>query len=176
MSTHYQLQIWNGSEYAGQITGQPDELRTYFRDWLHLDYVGYRIVDTLARDQAGTQLPMTGKANWASSNRRRLDDGLSVEAQAQAAADHYIKLRVRDLGDHFEAGILTQVPVFPVKPSGRGVAAEFRTLLARILTKQAPLTGGSFWAKNADETRRILEGRLVEAGYQFIEVDVEDYV
>ena len=182
MSNHtdYRLEIWNGKEYIRTYAysdGSREEHNEVIRALMNSNeglmadpkLMTFRIV-LVSRNR-----PMKPKVNFASSKRRRNDDGIPMEQQAQVAADHYHRLRTRDLGLHSMSGIKTDVPVYPVKPSGRGTAADFRSDLARLLTKQVPMTGDTFWAKNAHQTRLILEGRLDAAGFRFTEVDAGDY-
>ncbi len=174
----YRLQIWDGKKYIqtyvysdGTRDQHNDAIRALWRDPEYKDKpMAYRIVQTSKERPLKPRTP-----RLTTSTRITMADSIGYRAQAQAAAEHYQRLRVRDLEDHFEAGILTSIPVFPVKPSGRGMAADFRLELARILTGQLPFTRGAFWGKSERETREILEARLGEAGYQFVEVDLEDY-
>ena len=182
MSNHtdYRLEIWNGKEYIRTYAysdGSRDEHNDVIRALLRSDdglladpkLMAYRIVLV---EKKRTMKPKRKDMNWGSfTSRRRNDDGIDEKQQAQVAADHYLRLRQRaSYQDQ-----LVEVPVYPVKKSGRGTAANFRADLARLLTKQVPMTGGTFWAKNAHQTRLILEDRLEAAGFRFIEVDLEDY-
>ena len=179
--TDYRLEVWNGKEYIRTYAysdGSRDEHNNAIRalfdgkgDDLLADpkLMTYRIVRC---DKKRTMRPTRKDMNWSSiSNRRRFDDGMTVQAQAQVAAEHYQRLRQRaSYQDQ-----LVEIPVYPVKKSGRGIAAEFRSDLARVLTNQVPMTTETFWSKTADQTRQILEGRLAAAGYTFTEVDTGDY-
>lgn len=169
MSTHFQLQIWNGSEYINRTTGQPDELRAHYRDSEFI--LGYRIVDTLARDQEGRQLPMKPKANWRSRQSRPVTE---IDRQAELAAEHFHKVRTRDLQDHMNPAIKTDIDVFPVKPSGRGQSADFRMQLAGRLTGNAPRSSALYPSDKAQ--RLALEAQLADHGFRFIEItNPEDY-
>ncbi len=176
----YRLQIWDGKKYIqtyvysdGSRDQHNDAIRALWRDPEYKDKpMAYRIVQTSKERPLKPRTP-----RLTTSTRITMADSIGYRAQAQAAAEHYQRLRKRaddGLGDLAGAGLLP-VHVYPVKPSGRGMAADFRLELARILTGQLPFTRGAFWGKSERETREILEARLGEAGYQFVEVDLEDY-
>ncbi len=168
----YRLQIWDGKKYIqtyvysdGSRDQHNDAIRALWRDPEYKDKpMAYRIVQTSKERPLKPRTP-----RLTTSTRITMADSIGYRAQAQAAAEHY--QRIRDRGDIGPV----QIAVFPVKPSGRGMAADFRLELARILTGQLPFTRGAFWGKSERETREILEARLGEAGYQFVEVDLEDY-
>lgn len=176
----YRLQIWDGKKYTqtyvysdGTREQHNDAIRALYRDPDHRDgdLLAYRIVD-VSKDR--TLKPARKDMNWGSTTgRRNLGDGISMKEQAQVAADHYISLRTRDLTTHLDPDIKTDVAVYPVKPSGRGVACEFRLMLASLLIGAGRTS--EYWGKTIDQTRKLVEKQLADHGYTFTEVDLEDY-
>jgi hypothetical protein len=176
--TDFRLEIWNGKSYTRTYAysdGSRDQHNDVIRALMHSDdglmadpkLMTYRIV------RCDKKRPMTGKANWATSQRRRNDDGMDIKKLAELGATHYHSLRTRDLHRHGMPGIKTEVPVYPVKPSGRGTASEFRLMLASLLT--GGTRHGAFWGWSMNKTRIHVEKELADHGFRFVEVDAGDY-
>lgn len=181
--TDYRLEVWNGKEYIrtyaysnGSRDEHNDAIRALFDgkgDDLLADpkLMTYRIVRC---DKKRTMRPTRKDMNYGSfTGRRNLGDGMIMADQAQAAADFYIKLRTRDITASLDPSIKTDVPVYPVKKSGRGVASEFRLILASLLTGSERTN--EYWGKSLNQTRILVEKKLADWGYTFIEVDAGDY-
>jgi len=177
--TDYRLEVWNGKEYIRTYAysdGSRDEHNNAIRalfdgkgDDLLADpkLMTYRIVRC---DKKRTMRPTRKDMNWGSfTGRRNLGDGMIMADQAQAGADHYQRLRQRaSYQDQ-----LVDVPVYPVKKSGRGTACEFRLMLASILTGGERTT--QYWGWSLNNTRVAVEKLLTGHGFRFIEVDTGDY-
>ncbi len=179
----YRLEIWNGKEYIRTYAysdGSRDQHNECIRalhdgkgDTLLADpkLLTFRIV---RRDKKRTMRPTRKDMNWGSfTGRRNLGDGVSMAQQAQAAADFYIGLRTRDLNASLDPEYKTDVPVYPVKKSGRGIASEFRLTLATRLTGSTRTN--AYWNKSLDQTRILVEKKLADFGYTFTEVNAGDY-
>lgn len=174
--TNYRVEIWTGKEYQrtyvysdGSRAEHNDAIRALWNDPDHNDgdKLAYRIV------RVDKKRPMKPRARWSTQQRRSMDDGLSLTQMAEAGATHYFKLRTRDLTTHLDPDIKTQVPVYPVKPSGRGTASEFRLRLASLLT--GATRTGEYWGWTMDKTRIHRESQLADHGFEFVEIDMEDY-
>ena len=171
---NYNLQQWNETyrsyQHTDAYSDDPAVLRRVART--NAIKATYRIIDV---DREKT-LPLRPKANFASSKPRRpvCDYGL----QASRAAEHYIKCRALS---SYTTGQLYPVPVFPVPRSGRGMSADFRTVLAARLISAKPSQNwshqyagrGEVW--NFEMSRQHYEGQLARCGFIFVEVDAEDY-
>lgn len=167
--TDYRVEIWNGKEYTrtyvysdGSREEHNDAIRALWNDPDHKegDLLAYRIV------QVNKQRPMKlGRVNWATSMRRRNDDGLTLRQQAELGATYYHSLR--------KSRDVVEVPVYPVKPSGRGTASEFRMQLAFLLT--GATRTNKYWGWSQEKTRRDVEAQLAGHGFRFVEVDLDDY-
>jgi len=168
MST-FQLQIWDGENYflSPHESDLPDDLKTIAK---RVSSRAYRIID-VSRNKP---LPRKPKANFASSKRRRLDDGIPEWQQAQAAATHYLKLRRQRDDNEDNSWTDVDVPVYPVKPSGGGTASEFRSMLAGLLTDTIRSTKDCLLG-NTIESRKLNEAKLAAHGFRFTEVALEDY-
>jgi hypothetical protein len=112
---------------------------------------------------------------WKAFTPARWPQAADVETLAARYLDHAL-LMERETPRR----TTVDIHVFPVKPSGRGHAADFRRHLAARLTTgrpdpDTPLWVGSRYLHKLSDLREHYENRLAPAGFRFVEVNPADY-